>query len=139
MREVSVGPGSALLLERERSEMHRFSEWLDARLEALGVGGNAAYAVRLCLEEAVLNVIVHGAGTSRIAVALDRVEDGVVAQLEDGGPAFDPVAFVPPPTPRSVDEAACGGFGIRLMRRYATSLAYQREDGANRLVLRFDA
>lgn len=138
MRALSGQLGPALVLGRKRSEMQRLSDWLDLRFEALGLSGKAAYAVRLCLEEAVLNVIVHGAGASGIAVALEQSEYGVVARVEDDGPAFDPLAFAPRPNPRSVDEAAGGGFGIKLIRQHATSLTYGREDGVNRLVLHFD-
>jgi anti-sigma regulatory factor (Ser/Thr protein kinase) len=41
------------------------------------------------------------------------------------------------PVPASIDELRPGGQGIRLLKKFAGSLAYQRLDGANRLTIRF--
>ena len=128
-----------LVLARDWAEMQRFSAWLDIRFEALALTGDRAYAVRLCLEEAVSNVIMHGDGDSSIHVTLGRVEDGLVACVEDGGPAFDPVSAAPLPLPASMEAAAEGGFGLKLIRRYASSMTYRREAGVNRLELGFQA
>jgi serine/threonine-protein kinase RsbW len=135
VRFDQVGP--VLVLTRNWAEMQRFSDWLNARLEALALAGEAAYAVRLCLEEAISNVIMHAAGSSAIHVTLDRKEDGLIASVEDNGPAFDPVSATPLPSPGSIEAASNGGFGLRLIRGYAQSMDYQRTDGTNRLELRF--
>jgi len=133
--------GVKFVLDRDRSEMARLSEWIDERVTALGLRGRVAYAARLCLEEAILNVIEHGRqvpGQPReIAVALDRQADGVVAAIEDHGAPFDPLLVPTPQRPRSLDLAAKGGRGIMLMRRFASAINYERVGEANRLAFRF--
>ena len=41
------------------------------------------------------------------------------------------------PAPTSIDQLQVGGQGIRLMRKFAGSLAYQRLPGGNRLTIGF--
>jgi len=62
----------------------------------------------------------------------------VTITIEDHGAAFDPREVPPPPVPSRIDEAVIGGLGVHLMRHFAQDLAYQRLDGVNRLILRFD-
>jgi anti-sigma regulatory factor (Ser/Thr protein kinase) len=134
-----VGP--LLVIRHDRAEMGRLSAWLDGRIAALGLGQAPAYAVRLCLEEAVLNVVTHGTLApgvdGNVRVWLDRKAEGVAAWIEDRGPAFDPLAVADAPAPGNLAEAPLGGLGIRLIRQFASHVAYQREAGMNRLMLQF--
>lgn len=134
--------GPTLVLRHDRAEMERLSAWLDGRLGALSLSENAAYAVRLCLEEAVMNVMMHATPQqpdAPVTVMLDRMDDGLIAVVEDGGEAFDPTA---PRTARveaeTLEEVPIGGLGISLMHGFARSLHYRRDGAWNRLTLRFD-
>ena len=88
-----------LMLSHSRPEVVRLSEWLDEQEQALPIPGDVAYAVRLCLEEAVANLINHtpavGEGPD-IVVDLVRRDDGVVAVIEKlkGHPLFSHVTLV---------------------------------------------
>ena len=59
-----------LLLSHARPELARLSAWLDEQERVLAMSERVAYAVRLCLEEAVANLIDHAPATSDIAVDL---------------------------------------------------------------------
>lgn len=61
--------------------------------------GNVAYGVRLCLEEAVANLIIHAPAASDIVVDLGWQGDVMAAAVEDQGPAFDPRTAPPPVRP----------------------------------------
>ena len=122
--------------------MQQLADWIDRRVEALALAPGAANAVRLCLEEAVINIITHndppaGAAPS-IYAWLGRCNGRIAVRIEDRCPPFDPLAV--PARARAQDpvEVPIGGLGIQLMRSFASAIEYRREDGANRLLLQFD-
>jgi anti-sigma regulatory factor (Ser/Thr protein kinase) len=64
----------------------------------------------------------------------------LVFTVEDHAPAFDPLApsaVNEIPAPTSIDRLQVGGQGIRLMRKFAGTLAYQRLPDGNRLTIGF--
>ena len=82
---------------------------------------------------------MHGAkGDDRVAITIDleRSAREIVARLEDNSWQFDPTQ-VSPRLATSLDEATVGGFGISLMREFASEVEYERREGRNRLTLRF--
>jgi anti-sigma regulatory factor (Ser/Thr protein kinase) len=106
----------------------------EAALPASGL-----FALQLCLEEAVSNVIRHGglADTARVGISL-RCEDGMlVAEITDRGNAFDPRRHPGPPPSATLETASVGGRGVALMRRFCPDISYDRREGTNRLRLAF--
>jgi serine/threonine-protein kinase RsbW len=90
-----------------------------------GYNGEANFALKLCLEEALTNAIRHGnAGqaskkvTIRYRVHPERID----IYIADEGPGFDP-ATVPDPTLPENLSRPCGR-GILLMRSYMSHVAY---------------
>ncbi len=142
MSPIREDADAAIALRHDRSEMQRLSDWIDRRIEALALGQAAAHAVRLCLEEAVLNIIVHNDPPADLAAVirawLGRCDGGLTVRIEDGCAPFDPLAAPAPARAGSLAEAQIGGLGIPLMRNFASAMEYRREDGTNRLVLLFD-
>ena len=120
--------------------MARLSRWLDEQERALSMPSRVAHAVRMCLEEAVVNLIAHtpapGEGPD-IAVDLDWRDNVMVAVIEDRGPPFDPREAPLPAKPKTLDEAIPGGLGILLIRSFASEIDYESAAGRNRLTLRF--
>ena len=60
--------------------------------------------------------------------------------IEDQAPPFDPLSaslIEDEPAPSSIDHLRPGGRGIRLLRKFAGTLAYQRLAGGNRLTIGF--
>lgn len=122
------------------SGLRRLAGWIEARSQH-GLSADTWFAVQLCLEEAVANIIMHGGGAKddrlQIAVALERNGGTLVARIEDSGREFDPTQFPPPSVAKSLEEAKVGDLGIHLMRSFASDMHYERRDGRNRLTLRF--
>lgn len=122
------------------SGLRRLAGWIEARSQH-GLSADTWFAVQLCLEEAVANIIMHGGGAKddrlQIAVALERNGGTLVARIEDSGREFDPTQFSPPSVAKSLEEAKVGDLGIHLMRSFASDMHYERRDGRNRLTLRF--
>jgi anti-sigma regulatory factor (Ser/Thr protein kinase) len=131
-----------LFLSHSRPEMARLSSWLDEQERLLAMPQGVAHAVRMCLEEAVVNLIDHTPPTSeRPDIAVDLAWQGgvMVAVVEDRGAPFDPRAVPLPARPTSLDDAIPGGLGILLIRSYASDIDYDTTAGRNRLTLRFAA
>jgi CheY-like chemotaxis protein/anti-sigma regulatory factor (Ser/Thr protein kinase) len=112
-------------------------EFLRSRLAEAGAGDAVWQALRLAVDEACTNVIVHGyrgaVGAIRLAVA---VGDGqAIVTLTDDAPPFDPEA-VPPPdlhSPWAVRRE--GGLGWHLIRSVVDDVRHRAGPRGNELIL----
>ncbi len=130
---------SRLVLRKDVAELKRLAGWIEGFTQER-TSPDVSFAVQLCLEEAVANIIMYGARRAdplEIAVELERNGENLVARIEDNGQQFDPTRAPPPVSARSLEEAKVGELGIHLMRSFATGMDYERRDGRNRLTLRF--
>ncbi len=137
MNDSAETPAPILLASR-LADTARLHAWLDHRLA--GTADETAHAIRLCLEEAVMNVILHGYGPDgpgTIEVALAAEPSALIARVSDSAPAFDPTKARPAPRPPGLHAGPLGGRGLHLIRRYASSCQYERGAGHNVLTMRF--
>ena len=128
-----------LELRGDLSGLGRLAGWIKTGAQH-ELSDDTSFAVQLCLEEAVANIIMHGgAKDDRVEIAIELERDGgtLVARIEDSGREFDPTQFPPPSVAKSLEEAKVGDLGIHLMRSFASDMHYERRDGRNRLTLRF--
>jgi serine/threonine-protein kinase RsbW len=103
-------------------------------LERRGCGEEVLFAVRLALEEAVVNAIRHGnkLDPEKKLFVSYLVEDArITISVEDEGPGFD-LDSVPDPTAEENLEADHGR-GILLMRVYMDEVEYNEK--GNRVTL----
>lgn len=85
------------------------------------------FAIRLALEEALVNAIKHGNQmdrTKKVHVAYNVDADRFDVKIVDEGPGFDP-EDVPDPTDPENLERPCGR-GLLLMRHYMNHIEYLR-------------
>jgi anti-sigma regulatory factor (Ser/Thr protein kinase) len=130
---------SRLVLRNDVAELKRLAGWIEGFTQKR-TSSDVSFAVQLCLEEAVANIIMYGGARNdplEIAVELERNGGNLVARIEDNGRQFDPTRAPPPVPARSLEEAKVGDVGIHLMRSFASGMDYERRDGRNRLTLRF--
>jgi serine/threonine-protein kinase RsbW len=128
-----------LVLRNDLAELERLAGWIEGWAQQ-SVSPDVSFAVQLCLEEAVANVIMYGGAKDallEIAVEVEHNGDALVAMIEDNGRQFDPTTVPPPAVAVSLAEAKVGDVGIHLMRSFASGMHYERRDGRNRLTLRF--
>jgi serine/threonine-protein kinase RsbW len=128
-----------LQLRGDLSGLRRLARWIKAGAQH-ELSTDTSFAVQLCLEEAVANIIMHGgAKGDRVEIAIELERDGamLVARIEDTGCEFDPTQFAPLSMAKSLEDAKVGDYGIHLMRSFASSMHYERREGRNRLTLRF--
>jgi len=131
--DLAVAPAADIALPGRMAAIGDAGDWLAAWLAPRAVTADLAFAMRLCLEEALANIVMHGRteGEAAIAVSLAEEQGALVLTISDDGVAFDPVTAEPPQSP------LIGGNGLILLRRYANSMSYRREGGRNYLSLKF--
>jgi serine/threonine-protein kinase RsbW len=131
---------SAMRISNDSSELDKLTRWIIETCDAARLSKKTSFAVQLCLDEAVANILEHGKGSARasvIAADLERSDCEVVLDIEDDGGPFDPSQVAPPPPPQAVETASAGGRGIHLIRQFSSRMEYARTGGRNRLRLTF--
>jgi serine/threonine-protein kinase RsbW len=128
-----------LLLRRDLAELERLAVWIKG-WTMRDLSASLSFAVQVCLEEAVANIIMYSTTTDdrlEIVVEVERRNQTLVARIEDNGSAFDPTQVPRPPVPASLAEAKVGNFGIHLVRSFASGMHYERRDNRNQLTMWF--
>jgi DNA-binding winged helix-turn-helix (wHTH) protein/anti-sigma regulatory factor (Ser/Thr protein kinase) len=129
-----------LVLRTELAELERLAIWIQNLAQPAALPPDMLFALQLCAEEAVANIIMYGgAQDARQEIAVEVVHNAreVVVIIEDSGPQFDPTQVPPPSKPASLDEAWIGKLGVHLIRSFATDMSYELREGRNQLTLRF--
>jgi serine/threonine-protein kinase RsbW len=128
-----------LLLHRDLAELQRLAVWIED-WAARDLSADLSFAVQVCLEEAVANIMMYTAAQDApldIVVEVERTDQALVARIEDNGSAFDPTRAPRRTVPASLAQAKVGNLGIHLMRSFASGMHYERRDNRNRLTMRF--
>jgi anti-sigma regulatory factor (Ser/Thr protein kinase) len=133
-----------LELDSTLDEVSRGQAWVEAVAERQGLGEDTRFAIRLCMEEALANVILHGYRSEPghpIVIQSSVSEDRLFFSIEDNAPPFTPdePGSATDPTPPNLETVRPGGNGIRLLRHFAGSLSYERLPHGNRLTIGFPA
>jgi anti-sigma regulatory factor (Ser/Thr protein kinase) len=130
---------ASLLIRNDPDELTRVGAWVNDWGAQHQIPDEVTQQVDLCAAEAVTNVLTHGFGEStdgRIALRIARDDDAVVFEIEDDGIAFDPTSAELPAL-ATMDSERLGGWGMRIVRRFASELRYCRNDGRNCLTMVF--
>jgi anti-sigma regulatory factor (Ser/Thr protein kinase) len=122
---LEIGPGAG--------ELARGMTELGAILIQAGVGERPRFQTELVFEELVTNAIRHGGVDSdhSVAVTISLTPEDVVLVVSDQGCPFNPLEQPDPVPATSLAEAKVGGLGIMLVRKAASSLAYERANDRN--------
>ncbi|MGB8028691.1 MAG: ATP-binding protein [Terracidiphilus sp.] len=142
--EHTAKPASRLTLKSQLDDMALLWPWIEALGVEYAIPANTLFGVHLCLEEAISNVIRHGYnGQPGNTLTVDCTSPNaheVVFTVDDQAPPFDPLApahIEEPAEPSPEDDLRPGGRGIRLLRSFAGTLAYEQLAGGNRLTIGF--
>lgn len=127
-----------IVLRSVLSEIARIPAWVDKLAIHPPINESVQFAINLCLEEAISNVIRHGYASgerdSQVLIEFAEPREGyLVFTVEDGAAPFNPLAAPEMPLLDEQGEISIGGRGIRLMRGFADSLEYERTATGNRL------
>jgi serine/threonine-protein kinase RsbW len=135
--------GEHLNLRSRMSDLSQLLPWIERLASRHAIPANTQFAMNLCLEEVLSNIIRHGySGKPDHSIAIHFVsprENYFEFVVEDEAPPFNPVVSPELPALNSLDEIRVGGQGIRLLRRFADALEYQSTPSGNRLSIGFTA
>ncbi len=139
--EKSSAGARRLDLRNDLTELDRLGTFARAIGHDEGLDADQIFALELCLEEAVVNIIMHGGsqdqGGTHISVTLLSGTPGLTLCIEDDGRPFDPTAVSPPAIATSLEDAPVGGMGIHFIRKLTAGMHYEHSAGRNRLILTF--
>jgi serine/threonine-protein kinase RsbW len=114
--------------------MEHLRELVDAvvRVAAdVGASESVRHDVRLAVEEACTNVIVHGYGSRAIGpitVTVTIERDEIIVQIVDRAPPFAPDDAPRPPVYESWQTRHPGGLGWHLIRSVMDRVEYRRAE-----------
>jgi anti-sigma regulatory factor (Ser/Thr protein kinase) len=106
-------------------EVVRVQDAILPSLAAKGFGERTIFAVKLAVEEAVINAIKHGNQldpTKKVTVDFTLEDDKVVISVADEGEGFDPSSIPDPTTDENLESPY--GRGIVLMKAYMDSVEF---------------
>ena len=97
----------------------------------------------LLLEEILINICRYSypegePGTMVLTYSIPEPGE-LTVEVGDQGVEFDPLKVGPPDLTLDLVERPVGGLGIWLLKSFARSLTYRREDGWNRLTFAISA
>lgn len=126
------------LIVRNRCEdLPRVDAWAERLSLRLSLHEQACFALRLCLAEAITNIIDYAFIQSNdghdILISWQEDTDRVMVTIEDDGIAFNPLLRPEPKMVHSVEQLCVGGNGINLIRRFSSTVTYERVGNLNRL------
>jgi serine/threonine-protein kinase RsbW len=124
--------GDVAVWNRERvhsvAEMDHVIQTIDAALSHAGFPVKEISRLHLALEEAIVNANKHGhQGDWNIPliVRYHVSENGLVVEIEDQGPGFDPDEVPDPLAPENLERPS--GRGLFLMRTYMSNVCHNEE------------
>jgi len=139
-----------LTLQSQIAELKLVLPWVEALAHKYSITPDTQFAIDLCLEEAISNVIRHGcAGDPNRSVTVECVvkQDWLNFIIEDSAPPFalleaqnstqEENCAESAAAPASIEDLKVGGQGIHLIRRFASSVAWEPLPIGNRLTLGF--
>ncbi len=132
-----------MILQSQLSELQQVPPWVERLASLHSIPADTQFAIDLCLEEVLSNVIRHGYACEpdhsiTVQFKVPR-ENYFVFVIEDHAPPFNPVASPELPPVNSIDDTVAGGQGIRLLRQFANALEYEATPSGNRLSIGFSA
>lgn len=137
---VDLFPG-AMEVVADKANISILADWAEGWATAHDLDNHAAFAMRLCVEEAVTNIVLYAyapeTGPGTVAAAACLAADEVRLTITDLGRPFDVAAARDDGREGDIISATIGGRGIRLMREFSDRLEYARDGDQNRLTLIF--
>ena len=140
---VDSSNGDRLTLRSELGDLTLVPGWVEYLASQYAIPANVHYAMNLCLEEILSNIIRHGYGNKPgrpIVARYAGTQDGsYLIVIDDEAPAFNPVTAAETPVGEILNGSRAGGLGLRLVRSFANSLSYERTVSGNGLSIGFRA
>ncbi len=117
-------------------QLSRIREFVTTTATALGVAPTALDDLRVAVDEAVTNVVVHGyGGPGEITIELSADGGDLVVCLRDEAPEFDSVNAAPDELSPAEERTAPGGFGLYLIKQAMDEVQHRPLRPGNELTM----
>ena len=100
--------------------LQKIRNYIDTSGARLGVSESALGDLRLVVDEAVTNVVIHGYGDDSegmVEVHMEADGDAVIIRIRDRAKTFDPVYVKAPQLGTALKDRPFGGMGIYLIKK----------------------
>lgn len=111
----------------QMEDLTALTEFLDRSCRQAGTGEDAAFAIRLAVEEVFTNIVQYGYGNrpGPITIHLDTEPQQITITLVDAAPAFDPAAVPAPNLDADWNERRIGGLGWHFAYRVMDEVRWE--------------
>ncbi len=128
----------SLQVDRSMRGVARVGAWVDELAILLNLSHRTEYALRLCLEEAVTNLVSHarpvpGVDGEKVDLRLIAEPSQLCLTLQDQCEEYNPLQTGT--FGSAQDVSGEGGLGIGLLRQHARDVTWSRVGAVNRLML----
>jgi serine/threonine-protein kinase RsbW len=141
-------PEERIVLCGSLDELAQVWPWVEELSAEYAISADVCFAINLCLEEALSNIVRHGykrdcARPITVSCSVSThpsTKREVVFVIEDKAPHFnplDPALLNEADIAHTLDDLTPGGQGIRLLHKFAGSLHYEPLVEGNRLMIGF--
>jgi len=106
--------------------------------ETEGIPQDKRFALEVCVEEIVTNVIKYGYPEDQvgeITIRLDNQSDQLIIQIEDAGVPFDPTKAKEVDIHQDLMDRPIGGLGIHMVKKMMSEVRYERVESRNLLTM----
>lgn len=130
-----------LFYKNNFSSLEKLASDIEAYSRKNHIPEAATYALNLCLDELLTNIISYGrkdnAQDSQIEMDLSSSNNQVIATMRDAGVPFNPLENCPtsPDTHSPIEERPIGGLGVYFLEQYMDKVEYKRENNQNVITL----
>ncbi|MDH5753340.1 MAG: ATP-binding protein [Deltaproteobacteria bacterium] len=129
----------SIKVESDLGNLGQIRGFIEKSAQHFGVPQDACNQIRLAVDEACANIVIHGYGEGKgdLEVSADRQDDAMVVTLRDRARPFNPTQHVGHPDFTSpLTERPVGGMGLFIIRESVDVMDYHCSDaGENILVL----
>ena len=108
-----------LSVKASLENLQKVRQYIDQAGERLGVSESALGDLRLVVDEAVTNVIIHGYGEfdGVVELHMEGEGDAVIIRIRDRAKTFDASHVTAPQLDTALKDRPFGGMGIFLIRK----------------------
>ena len=128
---------NTLVLQSSFDQIDRLEPYLEKLQEQAGFGDELLARIRLALNEAVTNAIIHGNKEDQaksVSISSSFNKEKLEVSVQDEGPGFDPSSLPDPLESENLLKES--GRGVFLIKQYSDDLMFS--EGGRKLTMRFN-
>ena len=128
------GAAADVCIRSDPAEARKVQQEIEDALKARHYCEHDIFAIKLAIEEALVNAIKHGNQmdcSKQVQISYQVREEEFYIVIRDEGHGFDPQDIPDPTCPENMER--CCGRGLLLMRHYMSEVSYSGQGNAVRM------